>query len=257
MPEFKQLLPYGTYTTFKNTVERFVNSTVPTSINRHVLDDVSGGEFSALASTLKFLGLMNSDQTLKPEFKQLVDALAKNKTEYESVLLNLMTDAYKPVLGNFDIEAGTLPDLEKKFRDAGMPSGQMLTKAIRFYIKAQQDCGVPVSEHITKPRPRTRKPKDQKARKPEGKQEHQNTNTGTPPRAADTVPSNCERQTIPFVEGGFIQYPKNLTETDVTMFEAMISVLRTYAKSREGSEGKKKGGGIKRTAEVREPSGGE
>jgi hypothetical protein len=242
------LLPYGTYSTFKNTIERFKDATVPTNLNRHVLDDVAGGAFSALSTGLKFLGLMDKDRgALTKQFRDLVEARKKGDTEYQSLLLTLIEEAYKPMLGNFDVEAGTLPDLEKKFRDAGMPQGQMTTKAVRFYIAALKDCGVPVSEHITKKRPRTKKAKDANAPKKtkKAKKDSDSTNGGGGViyQEPETNLGNYARLPIPGIEGAFIQYPKNLTETGVLMFEAMISVLRTYAQAREprkGSEGKKK-----------------
>jgi hypothetical protein len=244
LTDFKEiLLPYGTYSTFKNTIERFKDSTVPTNLNRHVLDDVAGGAFSALSTTLKFLGLMDKAHgALTKQFRDLVEARKKGETEYQSLLLTLIEEAYKPVLGNFDVEAGTLPDLEKKFRGAGMPQGQMTTKAVRFYIAALKDCGVPVSEHITKKRPRTKKAKDGNAPK-KAKKDRASSNGsggGVTDQEPETNLGDYARLPIPGIEGAFIQYPKTLTETGVLMFEAMISVLRTYAKSRAGSEGKKK-----------------
>jgi hypothetical protein len=243
MPDIKEiLLPYGTYSTFKNTIERFKDATVPTNLNRHVLDDVAGGAFSALSTALKFLGLMDKERgALTKEFRDLVEARKKGETEYQSLLLTLIKESYKPVLGNFDVEAGTLPDLEKKFRDYGMPQGQMTTKAVRFYVAALKDCGVSVSEFITKKRQRTKRPKDPNAPKKgkQGKPDSGRVNDPLPPRdRSDALPSGFDRLPIPGLDGAFIQYPKNLTDGDCTMFEAMTTVLRTYVKSRK-PEGKK------------------
>lgn len=234
----KDSIPYGTFGRFKITVDQFAENIVPSVLNNHVLR-TSGGDFSALMTALKFLGLINSDQTVKPEFRALVELRKKDEGQYKAQLLKIIKAAYADTpVSKVDVTHGTLPELEKAFKDAGVPQGQMVTKAIRFYIKALEDCGVEVSKYITEPRPRVRKPKDQKPRKPEGKQESQNTNTVTLP-PADTPPSDFERQPIPGINGAFIQYPTGITEANCDLFEAMIGVLRTYAKSRKGSEGRK------------------
>lgn len=240
----KTPLPYGTYGMLKSTVERFVKSTVPGSINRHVLDDLSGGDLSALLVGLRFLGLVNEDKSIKPEFRQLVEARKKGEAEYKAALLKHVQIAYKPLIDGLDIGNATLPDLEKRFREYSGFTGQMLTKAIRFYVKALEDSEVKVSEFITKPRPRAPKPRTPKPRKAPGQQTNDEGSVlfSRLPPDEDAVPQDFARLPIPGIEGAFIQYPKNLTETGVLMFEAMISVLRTYAKSKEprkGSEGRK------------------
>jgi hypothetical protein len=39
---------------------------------------------------------------------------------------------YDYIIGDLDMESGTAFELEKAFRDSGVPQGQMLTKTIRF-----------------------------------------------------------------------------------------------------------------------------
>lgn len=230
--------PYGTYSTVKNTIERFKDATVPTKLNRHVLDDVAGGAFSALMTSLRFLGLVNEDQTVRAEFRELVEAKRKSEEDYRDRLTQVVSDAYQPIIGTFDLDAGTLPELEKKFKDAGVPQGQMVTKAIRFYLKALEDAGLTVSEHITKQRP-TGKRKNTNGEKKTKKTAAKKTGGGAGVKPAqDELKPDFDRLPVPGIDGAFIQYPKNLTDANCTMFEAMMTVLRTYAKSRNGG-GKK------------------
>ena len=51
-------------------------------------------------------------------------------------------------------------------------------------------------------------------------------------------PEGFEQMPVPGVERAFIQYPKDLTEADCAMFEAVVVVLRAYAKSRSGRKEK-------------------
>jgi hypothetical protein len=244
----KSPIPYGTYGRLKGTVDRFAESTVPTSLNQHVLDDLSGYDFSALTTALRFLGLINEDRTVRQEFRDLVEARKKGEGDYKAALLDIISSSYQPVIGKVDVVNGTLPELEKAFKDAGIPQGQMVTKAVRFYVKALEDCGVKVSDYITKPKPRTAKGKSAKGGKKSKDTKERETDTGDPPPPrgrddlSDPIPNDYERLPIPGIEGAFIQYPKNLNDTGVMMFEAMVSVLRTYVQAREprkGSEGKK------------------
>ncbi|HEV8428938.1 MAG TPA: hypothetical protein VGQ41_13635 [Pyrinomonadaceae bacterium] len=238
MAQQKVALPYGTYGMLKSTVERFQKSTVPGSLNRHVLDDLSGGDLSALLTALRFLGLMNEDKTVTTEFHKLVEARKASEKEYQIALLKLLEAAYRPIIGGLNISNTTLPDVEKVFREASGFQGQMLTKAIRFYVKAMEDSNVHVSEFVTKPRPKTNKPKSGNTSK---KTKAVKANALKPDieTKQEFQPDGFDRLPIPGLDNAFIQYPKNLTDGDCTMFETMVGVLRTYVKSRTGGEGKK------------------
>lgn len=239
-------LPYGTYGMLKSTVERFTDATVPTSLNRHVLSDLSGGDFSALSTTLRFLNLTREDRTVTQTFKDLVAAKKKSDTEYESMLLDVLGKAYDKIIGNISMEEGTLPEVEKAFKDAGVPQGQMLTKAIRFYVKALEDCGVPVSEHITKPRPRTatknkgtKTPKKQKGGASDDKSKDFDAGETHFTTVQDAIPKGFERLAVPGMKDAFIQYPSKLSKREYDLFNALLTVLGAYVSLDENGEDKK------------------
>ena len=238
MAQQKVALPYGTYGMLKSTVERFMKSTVPGSLNRHVLDDLSGGDLSALLTAFRFLGLMNEDKTVTPEFHQLVEARKISEKDYKTALLKHLERAYRPIIGDLNISNTTLPDVEKVFRETSGFQGQMLTKAIRFYVKAMEDSNVKVSEFVTKPRTKGTKPKNGTTPK-KTKAAKANTPKSDTENKEDFQPDGFDRLPIPGLDNAFIQYPKNLTDGDCTMFETMVGVLRAYVKSRTGQEGKK------------------
>ncbi len=234
-----ELVAYLSYLTLKNNVQTLAESTVPTRLDHHVLQGLSGATRSALLSGLRFLGLLGDEGVVKQEYRELVDAFKEGEESYRDALLKILDRAYKPIVGQVDIERGTLPELEKAFRDAGVPAGQMLMKSIRFYLKALSDCGVTVSPHITKARPRTASGKKNGGAKSKAK-----TKSKTPPPPATGtetptgIPTGFERLPIPGVPEAYIQYPADVNETTCTLFESMIAVLRTYAKVRQdGKEG--------------------
>ena len=225
---------YMPYATFKNTVETFADTTTPTKLDRHVVSNLSGAAHSALISGLCFMGLANKDESVTEGFGALVRARRKSEQEYETVLIEILHGVYDSIIWEVNIENGTLPELEKAFKGSGIPRGQMLTKSIRFYVKALQDCGFPVSPHITKPRARrTHTRKKQTAEK-------NDTPLGDPPKdsengngGSDTgkIPKGFGQLPIIGREGAFIQYPMPLTEQDCAVIEAAVGYLRALVKA--------------------------
>src|SRR5262249_52035692 len=147
---------------------------------------------------------------------------SKDRDKFKAALADVVSAKYKPITGNVDLKHGTLAQLEKAFKDADVAAGQMLTKTIRFYVKALQESGIDVSPHITK----ARKPSGGK--KPNGTRK-KTLRTPTPSNLPDdTIPSGFARLPIPGVADAYIQYPTNLTDANCDLFDAMIGVLRTY-----------------------------
>jgi len=232
--------PYMSASLFKSTIEAFADSVVPPVLDRHVLSNLSGADYSALISGLRFLRLVEAGgNSVKPEFSQLVTALKNGDAAYRAALLPIIEDAYENVVVGVDMQRGSLPQLEKAFKDAGVQHGQMMTKTVRFYIKTLQDCGMTLSPHMTKAR-RPNAPKNagktlrlKKVKEEDDKNPQQNPPPDTPPEAFERLP-------IPGLAGAFIQYPNTLTESNCDLFDAMVGVLRTYAKGRMAGKEQKR-----------------
>jgi len=229
--------PYGSFGVFKAAIDQLAQSTVPSgAIDRRVLDQLSGADYGALMSGLKFLGYVDSERRATPAYRELVQ-VSTDPAKFRQFFLPTLNEKYKPIIGSLDIESGTAAELEKAFRDnGGVPSGQMLTKTVRFFVKAMQECGVEVSPHITKAKPRTtRSPNRNGAptsrrikREPERHEVRQQHSK------ADHAPQGMERMPIPGLPDAFIQYPANITDGDCDLFVQVIGVLRVYAKNRGG-----------------------
>ena len=152
--------PYVSASLFKSTVEAFAESTTPNALDRHVLSRLSGADYSSLISCMRFLDLVRGDDNAVQEsYRSLVAAWKAGESEYKTALRSIMESAYAPITQGLDLQHGTLAQVEKAFKDAGVSTGQMLLKTVRFYIKTLVDCGVTVSPHITKPRRRSGSPK--------------------------------------------------------------------------------------------------
>lgn len=229
--------PYVSFGIFKSTLDTLAQSTVPSSpIDRRVLDGLSGADFGALMSALKFLGLVTEDRKATQHYRELVRA-STNPETFKIALGVVIKSAYKPI-AHVDIEHGTIAELERAFREIGVSPGQMLTKTVRFYLKALAECGVSISPHITKASktPRTPAPKTGNGPQPRKKKPRV-----IPDDASDVTvtPKGYERLPIPGLPGAHIQYPSELTAANCDLFDAMVGVLRAYVKGRSGGKEKK------------------
>ena len=224
--------PYMSFGIFKSTAERLADTVVPTGpLDRRVLDDLSGADYGSLISGLRFLGLTDEQRRATDSYRKLV-ATVKDPGRFKAALADIINTKYAPITGNVDVANGTISELEKAFKDADVSAGQMLTKTVRFYVKALQETGVMVSPHITKARKTTPRPSGT-TRKKQTKLNGGADAGATPPPSKETaIETGYERMPIPGLGSAFIQYPTNLTEANCDLFEAMIGVLRTYVKGR-------------------------
>jgi len=216
------------YGVFKSAIDTLAESTVPTGpLDRRVLDNLSGADHGALISGLRFLGFVDDERRATESYRKLVSA-AKDPSQFHSLMLDALAK-YDPVVGDLDVESGTAAQLEKAFRDYGVPQGQMLTKTIRFYIKALQEIGFKVSPHITKPKPRA-------PRNGPKKTDQRGTTKFTLPQSGTehAVPKGFDRMPVPGLPHAFIQFPLDLTPDQVDLFGAVVNVLRTFAKGKSG-----------------------
>jgi hypothetical protein len=222
--------PYMSYGVFKSAIDTLAESTVPTGpLDRRVLDNLSGADHGALISGLRFLGYVDDERRATESYRKLVSS-AKEPAKFSEFLMEALVK-YDSIIGDLSVESGTAAELEKAFRDYGVPQGQMLTKTIRFYVKALQEVGVTVSPHITKPKPRT-------PRNGAKKTERGSTRVFSSQSITEyAAPRGFERMPVPGLPEAFIQYPLNVTEAHCDLFDAVVKVLRVLAKGRATGRG--------------------
>lgn len=227
--------PYVGFGIFNGVIETLAETTVPNGpIDRRVLDKLSGADYGAFMSAARFFDMVDENRVAKANLRELVKKWKLSQDEYKEFLLQLVLECYQPILGHVDLDQGTAAQLEKAFKDAGVSQGQMLTKTIRFLVKASLFCGAEVSPHILKGSPRP-KNGDSKPRQKK-KQEPDKADTTLLFTTASAVPSGFERMPIPGVSGAYIQYPTNLTVANCELFAAMVVALKAYAQARSGKE---------------------
>ena len=227
--------PYASFGVFGATIEQLKQATVPSGpLDRHVLHGLSGADYGSLMSALRFFGFIDDERKATPAYRALVDVW-NNPPQFKELLLKHITERYKPIIGSVNLESGTLNEVEKAFKEYGVSQGQMLTKTVRFLVKALTDCGVNVSPYILKTKA-TRAPAPRngvvKTRRPK----HTPTDKFANRETGDQLPDGMERLPIPGLAEAYIQYPADLTDAHCDLFTAMIGVLRTYVKGRTGGK---------------------
>jgi hypothetical protein len=109
------------------------------------MPNFSGNAQSQLKSALKFLALVDKDDSSRPELKKLVTAFKTE--EWQSELWEVTKTAYASLMNGLDIQTDSLQALKQQFRDAGL-EGATVDKAIRFFLAALTECQIPFSPHF-------------------------------------------------------------------------------------------------------------
>jgi hypothetical protein len=228
---------YVSFGVFIKIIETFSSTTIPSGpIDRRVLNDLSGGDYSALISGLRFLELVDDERKATAEYRELVHAWT-DRPKFKERLAKIISEKYTPILGSLNLKHGTSAELEKAFKDYGVSAGQMLTKTIRFFLKVATEAGFQLSPYMTARKPRTPgagTKNNNYGRKgsvgaKHGRDEMQNDEP-------EETPGGFERLPLPGMPNSFIQYPVNLTEAHCQILEAMVGVLRTSVKARTGEK---------------------
>jgi hypothetical protein len=238
--------PYVSWGVFINTIHTLAETTVPTGpLDRRVLSGLSGNDHGALMSALRYLRLADSSKKATAAYRDLVAAVAaKNATGFSEKLLEILDTAYASIISKLDLEHGTISELEKAFKEDGVAQGQMLTKTIRFFVKAYTDGGgfKALSPHITKPSPKARSVAKNGADKARARTAKNAASTHThvgAEKPTEMLPKGFGRLPIPGIENAFIQYPVDLTDAQCTLLEGAVAFLRVYVTGKIAGGGQK------------------
>lgn len=220
--------PYMSYRGLTNLTQNW-KVHLPMRIDRSVLGTYSGGAQSAIMSALRYLRLINAEG----EPTDVLNQLVKSDGAERQRLIRLILKAAYPMMfeSGFDITKATPAMINERFARTGA-TGDTLSKCLSFFAAMAKDAGIQLTPHL-KTRQR-RATNGKRTPKPGGP-----TPPSPKPDAEDFVALvGYERLPIPGVPNAYIQYPSNITDSICDLFEGMIGVLRTYAKSRSGKEKK-------------------
>ncbi len=144
--EIKRLAPYIPLKTFKKFIESLKDTAVPPVIDNSILPKMSGAVRSQLKSALRFLVLVDDSGTVQKSLRTLVSSYQTDS--WRQSLGELFSTAYSDLVSNVDIDVGTKQMLYAAFRTSGGVDGQMLDKAVRFYLAALREAGISFSPHF-------------------------------------------------------------------------------------------------------------
>lgn len=226
--------PYVAFSTFKRLIETLSKTAVPGRIDRSVLPKMSGVTQSQLTTALKFLQLIGPDGTTKEPLHDLVKAYGSE--EWSALLSDIVCDAYLQIVDGLNLDSGTANELRDAFRGRGKVDGQLLMKAVRFYLKAMAEANMEISPHFKAPSLPTTNKKKKKKPKPSG-QWNSPTNDYTPdPDSEDSEISKhlSYMLQLPIGKDRIAYLPFDLDDADCDAIEAAMPLLRTIAKMPKG-----------------------
>jgi hypothetical protein len=177
----QQTPPYIPMMTLENFVGKLNTTVVPPMIDSTLTQSMSGGMAGALMSALKFLGLIDKSGNVRESLKKLVAAYGTDK--WKAALAAVVDPAYASIVLDLDMASATPGMLDDKFRRNSKATGQVLDKAVRFYLAALEKMERPVSPHFKARKARTNGPRKttrNAAAKPAAKQEEFTENLDIP-----------------------------------------------------------------------------
>jgi len=229
-------IPYIPIKTLFSFVERLKSTAIPPIIDGSLLSSMSGSMKSQLLSTLRFMDLIGNDNTVKDGLRNLVSSY--NTDTWSSTLKEVVETSYAEIISEVHIDTGTVSQLETAFRVKGGADGQVLEKAIRFYLASLDACGVKYSPHFKAKKPR--KPIVRK-KKPSAKDKDNNSDTDSGSEdVLDDLPDDGIgmakfRIPIPDKQDCIIILPNDLDQHDWEMVKAMLDAyVSRLTKSNQG-----------------------
>lgn len=223
--------PYIPLSTFLGLIAKFKKSSVPQRIDNSILQNIAGGIKSHLIATLRFFHLINESKATTSTFQNLVEAYETNA--WKEILTQIVQESYHTIINGLDLSTATSAQLDELFKkNSNLKQGQVLQKAIRFYLSILREAGVAVSPHFKVPHTRiimsrekrgNTLPKNKKASvKLENKAElaEQSFRNNSDVIENFTIP-------IPGKSSASISVPKNLTAEDWNMLKI---ILEAYIK---------------------------
>jgi hypothetical protein len=221
--------PYLSFSTFTSFLQTLKNNIIPPRMDSSVTPNLSGQTRGALNTGLEFFGLVDKDRNVAPKLKPLVEAFETDR--WKNALGALLSDAYKPILGDLTILNATGKQLKDRFRENGGVDGQVLEKALRFYLAALDEAGTPYSPLFKQRGALT-------VRKKNG------SKAGSPRKPKESPPLDDDLDQVeptPLAADGLIPFvvsfpdkaaakfylPKNITEEDWTLID---TIGRAYVK---------------------------
>ncbi len=137
---------YLSLTTFKSVIQTLRDHGLPAKIDRTALGSRSGADKSQIMSAFKFLGLIDQNEKTQETLREL-HGCQQGSEEEKKVIAEILRSRYAKVF-ELDLESATPQMLADAIGSYGA-TGSTKHRAIRFFIKAAEYCGIKLSGHLT------------------------------------------------------------------------------------------------------------
>jgi hypothetical protein len=141
---------YVPYATFTGALDALKRDGIPGTgrIDKTLWDTQSGAIQGQLLLALRFLGLIDEHNRVTPALSPLVEASPDDR---KPILKRIIEEKYSKLL-SLDLATVTPGQLDEAMRSFGV-GGSTLIRAIRFFVKACQETGIPISSRVAGQQP--------------------------------------------------------------------------------------------------------
>lgn len=149
MTQAEGLLPaYLPFSTFRSAVQSLRAHGLPPKIDKTAWDSRSGADQTLIIGAFKFLKLIDDSDNTLPTLRSLVDS-TENTLEEKQVLKSMLLASYD-TLFKLDLKTATPFQIVEAIGSYGGVKGSARVRAVRFFLKASNHCGIPLSSRLTK-----------------------------------------------------------------------------------------------------------
>lgn len=222
-------VPYIPFKTFTGFIDKLHSTAVPPIIDSSLLDTMSGSMKGQLLSSLRFLNLVDINNAVN---ETLINLIKAYKTDVlEIALKGIFTKAYHEITDKINLNTGTAQQLNDSFRKLGNVDGQMLDKAVRFYLTGLENSGIKYSpffkaKKVRKGGPRKSKKSKKKTRKDSGEDLDDEDSDDEEEEATSGKREKIEIS-IPGKKSFSVRLPTDMDKED---WEMVKSMLEAYVK---------------------------
>ncbi len=216
----KNIAPYIPFKTLTGFVSNLKNHAVPPLIDHSLLQTMSGSMRGQLLSTLRYLNLIDLNNAVNEPLIKMVKAYKTDS--YGEVLHEILRKAYHDIFENVNLESGTSQTLIDAFRKHGNVDGQMLDKAIRFFLTALDECSVKYSPYFKIKKARKPTQRKKKKTKLDGENNGEDSKGGEDFDIDDIDDRAQFRIAIPGKKDVVIFLPDDIDQDDWDMVKIML-----------------------------------
>lgn len=145
--------PYTAFQSVKTALTQFKEHGTPSRVDRTVLPTFSGAVSGQVVTSFKFLKLVDSNNSARPELEALVQAVGTD--EWPNALRTVLQSAYTPLLA-LNLDTASPSQFTELFRREYPAAEEVGRKAMTFFLNAARDAEIKISPYILRnKKPRT------------------------------------------------------------------------------------------------------